>query len=223
MKRTAAVIAITVGLFAPLTNADDLYPPAWRFAERSTYQKWEFSNDNYDRNNDNWPADEHWPITMPAPRLKDNGLGFWEPTYALRSGVYREIGGLGLTALIENFPDNSANTYKLINIQIVYHFSELLGTVEVVTPQGATGGLVHEEVLATPGWLYAQYQFRLEPNPDSEEILIPPFDPFEGHDRMIIDQIIIDTICVPEPATFALLGLASLGVIRRRCTRTARG
>jgi hypothetical protein len=31
-----------------------------------------------------------------------------------------------------------------------------------------------------------------------------------------VDQIVVDTICVPEPATLALLALVGLAALRRR-------
>lgn len=65
-------------------------------------------------------------------------------------------------------------------------------------------------------WYYFQ-DFVIEPNPDWEEVDIIFGGPYAG-----IAQVVIDTIStvaqVPEPGTLALigLGLAGLGVIRRR-------
>ena len=37
-----------------------------------------------------------------------------------------------------------------------------------------------------------------------------------GPAMIALDEIVIDTICIPEPATIALLGLGGLALIRRR-------
>jgi hypothetical protein len=56
------------------------------------------------------------------------------------------------------------------------------------------------------------YHITILPNPDFETIVIQPTDC-----TLYIDQIVLDTICtVPEPATFGLLGLGALALLRKR-------
>ena len=62
-------------------------------------------------------------------------------------------------------------------------------------------------------WLYADGADIIEPNPNEESIQIKPRDC-----TIYIDEIVIDTICIPEPASMAmLLGTSGLlAFIRRR-------
>ena len=51
----------------------------------------------------------------------------------------------------------------------------------------------------------------IEPHPDLETIELRPNDC-----TMYIDQIIVDTICIPEPATICLFGFGGLAILKKR-------
>ena len=79
-------------------------------------------------------------------------------------------------------------------------------------PQGS-GDTLHESELvfgdySTPGYFYEDWV--IHPNPDWEQVQF--FLPF----GTIVDQIVIDTISLPEPAGLGLVGLALLAVRKRR-------
>jgi hypothetical protein len=58
------------------------------------------------------------------------------------------------------------------------------------------------------GWTLSVFQINLYPNPPQEWFTI------KGD--IIVDHLAIDTRCIPEPATVALLGLGALVVFRRK-------
>jgi hypothetical protein len=69
---------------------------------------------------------------------------------------------------------------------------------------GVHGTVIHDMVLGPTGypapndfWYHTTYQIHLEPNPACEIVKI------DG--TLVVDQLVIDTICVPEPGTLALL------------------
>ena len=60
------------------------------------------------------------------------------------------------------------------------------------------------------GWYTYNYGLTIEPNPEWEDIAIEfPFD-------TIVDQVVIDTICTPEPATLTMMAIGAVALVRRR-------
>jgi len=77
------------------------------------------------------------------------------------------------------------------------------------------------EVAQEGSWKTSVFLVEMQPNPVEEYFGTFPavWDPAleEYVDALIyVDQVVIDTICIPEPATIALLGLGGLALIRRR-------
>jgi len=81
----------------------------------------------------------------------------------------------------------------------------------------ATPGTVINEIQLDPTlepppaddfWYHTTFLIHLEPNPDFEIVKI------DG--AVMVDEIVIDTICIPEPSTVALLILGAGAFFLRR-------
>jgi hypothetical protein len=65
------------------------------------------------------------------------------------------------------------------------------------------------------GWIHATYTVNMTACPEFEQVHITNISPV----AMAIDQVVIDTICVPEPCTLVGLGAAAIALARRRRSR----
>ena len=194
------ICAVIGGLLAVNSVwADDIYPPDWRGDPLTTYQRWEFGD------NDPTPLPDEVinPAGMPTLEVMgDFPLTAHLDEYEGRTGVWRFEDYIQV--MIPNF--NEDNPIKDIWIQLTY--TEDIPFMLTI-PDLTSIELINKE--ATGDYWHATYHIIIEPNPDSETIYIQPTPC-----TMYLDELVIDTRCVPEPTTICLLGLGALALLRKR-------
>jgi len=211
MKRFLFVFAaLLLLLTATSAFADDLYPPSWRGQPGTTYQAWEFSTPN--------------PIT--APDVVNNPYGTpsahaypgtsqnWIDQWGGRQGMWPLSGTIEIT-----IPNNPVpNPYKDIWVQLTWAKQVQSSGPDVwEMNSGVHGTLVQQTALSLTGypspnnyWYQSVYLIRLQPNPSWETVKI------DG--TIVVDEVVIDTICAPEPSSLLVIsfGLAGLAAWRRK-------
>ncbi|MBN2216176.1 MAG: PEP-CTERM sorting domain-containing protein [Pirellulales bacterium] len=220
----ALSLAFSMVLVTTSVLGDDLFPPDWRGLPNSTLQIWEFSNNanpappTIDQNTYGDPvATIYGEFNYPK---KDT---FWLAEDFGHDGVWCVGGSISLD--IPNDP--VARPEKWIRLQIVHDGGlttpEPQPWIDVVADNGSE--LIEfthvQQLIQDEYYVHDTYDLLLEPNPTFETIWILP-----RYCQIYVDQIVVDTICVPEPSTvIALLvgGLCLVGraVMRRRRARAA--
>jgi len=208
------LVSLVICLFVPIVAvAHDLVQPDWRGLGGTTYQQWQFSTDTN-------PAVPEVIINTyggasAAITVGEMGTGWHEQLggFGTQTGYWDLGDGGGQIVLdIDNRP--LALDYKEIWVQVTY-FKDISQPPAVDVPGatyiGGQNGLLVEDTGNGSGWYLDQSIWRIEPNPDHEQIVLVS-DAMWGS---IIDQIVVDTICIPEPATISLLAISGLIILRR--------
>ncbi len=224
MKRLLTICAVAgfILITTGLATADDLTIPPWAGQPRTVFAEW----DDWD----DFPSDMppvNWfsnPPGLPDPCANAETEGDTAellPTYAYRDDVIKLTADGDLVFKIPNFP--LPNDCKKIWIQVTYHPTDPNQhpwfDVEAEGIEGMTDPVLEDRFDEwSNDWVTEAWSFQIQPNPESEEITLNFFDIDDGTPSYpaYVDQVVIDTWCVPEPTTVCLLGLGSLVFLRKR-------
>jgi len=208
MKRFLTATCAAVLVIAVSANAEDLYPPPWRTtpagAPPTTYQVWEFNTSA----NPAAPDFVANAYGMPSATIE---VGTWLPTYLSATGVWHFEDYIALDIPNRPVPDER----KEIWLQITYLNDTSQGGAPYQAPEIALvpDAVGSEYLLAyyqLGDFYHAVYSITIEPSPYQETIYILP----RGC-AVYVDEVVVDTRCIPEPLSALLLSVAGL-LIRRR-------
>ncbi|MDP6044373.1 MAG: PEP-CTERM sorting domain-containing protein [Phycisphaerae bacterium] len=216
--RVMAICLISVtALLAGDALGDDFAPPPWvRGDPLTTATEWEFLTDA----NSHTISDGNTVTTVeggfgPAT-VSISGAPGNEPVWSIGDGDGKWTASLNgpMDMLFEIGNWEDLEPVKYLRIQVTYggsapsisSISAAHQTVApvVITPTGTTN-------FSTTQILF---EYEMNPNPFFEIFIM------ETPPGSSINQVVVDTISTPEPATLSLLGLGGLAVLRRRKRRT---
>ncbi len=167
-----------------------------------------------------------------AMHTTDSGYGT-NNMWMGREGVLRDVAELSWD--INNFIDEEP--LKKIKLQIVWKeddteditASKFKFEIETFDPTGDDFVVFNEDPFENytdlgDGWYHSVFEFEVEPNPDYEYITLISKNPASTGQNggtnniasIAVDEVVIDTISIPEPATISVLGLGSLLLARRK-------
>lgn len=213
-KLILAIIAVYVAM-AQTAVAEDIYPPLWRGLPGTTSQVWEFNEPIEPGEPGYWILPDG-PAPNGPPPLENTELHWipgdepwdhWLPEDMGRFGVVPLSGFLDV--VVDNY-DTHPENYKLIWLQLTWRPQDV-GEEPIFTNLDPVPDMLPalmDEVPLGSGWMASTYSWGFYYNPPSEMFTIGG--------TINVDELVIDTWCMPEPATIALLGLGALGLIRRK-------
>ncbi len=203
---------VLISMFLPAVAAADILPPDWRGLDGTTYAEWRFDD------NDNPALPEEVvneygngtdPPAIATITVGVMGSGWWpdDPLSSSLTGVW-DIGGDDGSIILEIDNRPLELDHKEIWLQVTYNQGLYAApTIDIATAQLISS---QTEFVETDGfggeWWLEQSIWRIEPNPSHEQIILTG-DSLSGS---LIDQIVVDTYCVPEPTTMGLLLLGGL-------------
>jgi len=215
LRTILLVCILSVCSYAVSAFADDLYPPPWRGGPGTTYAQWFFGpgSDPFE------PIipDDYVGLPDPPTASVEPGPGMeYQEDWGGRDGVW-PLSGI-ITIEVPNY--EVPNPFKEIWLQVTWAAQDI-GMVPSVWAEADLGYVVHptelinETILGPTGelppadgnWFHSTYKIIIEPNPDFEVIYISG--------SIMVDQVVLDTWCVPEPATLSLLGLGGAAILLR--------
>ncbi len=204
--------------------ADDINPAPWRGEWSTTFQYWQFETPDTGASSGGLTPDGPGPLIegqngdpytdsgyLPSTRLWVYPFSDWIDI-DLDSGRY---GIWPLSGYIDVVVDNHdpVNPEKLLWVQLTWRPTPGTTGVPIIQPDTQVGFTstpvrIEDEQSAADGWTTTTYAWEIHPNPMDEWFTISG--------DIDVDQLVIDTWCIPEPATLSLLVLGGLMMLRRR-------
>jgi len=210
----ACVVLQALTLAVPVYG-DYFDPPDWDHGDPTfTHQEWEFYTDQRlfvppDIDDNPYEGPHYANIIGGQPhRSEAGGAWLWYPG----------CGGTDMAFRIPNESDPFKVKLVWLEITVTVAPSRDLTVDDIEATCGApsmpTVTLLWDKVLSSGGRYYYQALWELDPQPDEEWVTFIP-KPNTG-EQFAIEEVDIDTICIPEPATLSLLVLGGVALLRRR-------
>lgn len=223
MRRAIAAVACVL-LAGGVAGGEDVSAPTWRGEDKTLYAKWDTWGADWDQyvvvteEPDEWSSN---PSLTEAPYyyLDPDGGTIWQAADGRNDILQVSDDGM-FWLYLPNFP---GGPLKEVQVQVTYYTDDNWNPVVIPYVVPSTGELkalsLVDFVEHADGWVTDIWSASLEPNPGYEYIDFYAVDYATTQQKWYpayIDQVVVDTQCVPEPAALALLAAGALAALLRR-------
>ena len=209
-----SVITFMVILSAAVSAGARVFPaPSWSGQDGTTFQQWSFLDGSANPSPDVFPAASN-PFGTPQLSVYNS---VWSNNLDGHQGVWT-FSGFGSGVLLD-IPNNPVSQpVKEMLVELTWEAAGLSNFIPDQPIIGVWANNFTEQFMGVQqldnNWKASLYKITISPSPSAEQITI------NGDIRL--DQIVVDTRCIPEPATMALFGVASaLYAVKRGKKRQA--
>jgi hypothetical protein len=208
VNKVVVILAIAV-----IIGADAFAAPPWRgSAGNITFQQWSFSDANTSPLPDAVPPLRN---SYGTPELDVGSTCVWSSSVDGYNGVWA-MERDKLDIIIPNY--TVLNPQKEMWIELTWkkagHNSfpdrPLIGITPLYDDENMdySTDISRVDLGSSGNWFTTRFVVNIWPNPPSEYITISG--------DIYVDQVVIDTRCIPEPGTLSLLGVAALFGLKRK-------
>jgi hypothetical protein len=170
----------------------------------STHQLWDFTPGYVVSSGGGYTADPE-VVLNPLPNKVAATI---TPIAGAWDGITKITGNYGIIVALEIPNYEILNNYKEIWVDIGN------AVAAGITISATDGGSTTFTYQVLPGQGDAEFGVIIWPNPYVEKVNFDVMSAIGG--LAVLDYIHVDTICIPEPTTIAMLGLGALSLLRRK-------